>query len=101
MANLKVLFLHQKPGNIEKGLPVLQGKHSRFVYDSDDEDIVDVIEVDHSNDPFVFQVRPDGEDTDSFLSSDGKLSISSYDDEMQEVEEGTGYTFSPINHGNG
>lgn len=35
----------QDEENVKRGLPVFQGKHTRFVYDDEDEEIVGVVEV--------------------------------------------------------
>lgn len=60
----------QSEKNIEQGIPVFQGKHTRFVYDDDEEEIVDVVDVTQeaiSAGPYVRTVQDlekDGEDDD-------------------------------------
>ncbi|GAB9472710.1 hypothetical protein Gpo141_00009882 [Globisporangium polare] len=64
----------QSEKNIEQGIPVFQGKHTRFVYDDDEEEIVDAVDVTQeaiSAGPYVRTV----EDLDN-------------DDEADEEEEG-------------
>lgn len=60
----------QSEKNIEQGIPVFQGKHTRFVYDDEEEEIVDVVDVTQeaiSAGPYVRTVQDlenDGEDDD-------------------------------------
>lgn len=65
----------QSAKNIEQGIPVFQGKHTRFVYDDDEEEIVDAVDVTQeaiSAGPYVRTVED--------LEHDG-------DDEEEEEEE--------------
>ena len=64
----------QDPENRKKGLPVFQGKHTRFVYDQEEEEIVAA--VDASNAPLP---APHLRTTDEIESSD---------EEEEEWEEG-------------
>lgn len=76
--------------NIRNGIPVFQGKHTRFVYDDDDEEIVDAVDVTQeaiSAGPYVRTIEDlehdDEDDEDDDFEGDGEYA---YDDEDVEVD---------------
>jgi hypothetical protein len=75
----------QDPENVQKGLPVFQGKHTRFVYDSDDEEIVAAVDVTHTPLPgphvrTVADLDPDEDEDDEDEEYDE-------DDEEEAMDE--------------
>ncbi|KAG3196227.1 hypothetical protein PC128_g7820 [Phytophthora cactorum] len=73
----------QDKENVAKGLPVFQGKHTRFVYDEEEEEIVaavDVTEEALNNGPVVRTVAELDEDVDSEEGEE------EYDEEEEQNE---------------
>ncbi|TMW64418.1 hypothetical protein Poli38472_013040 [Pythium oligandrum] len=74
----------QDPANVQKGLPVFQGKHTRFVYDDEEEEIVEAVDVTHAPIPGP-QVRTT-EDLDS-SDEEEEEHEEEYDEEDDYEEE--------------
>ncbi|RLN46132.1 hypothetical protein BBJ29_001938 [Phytophthora kernoviae] len=73
----------QDEANVAKGLPVFQGKHTRFVYDDDEENIVAAVDVTQealSSGPAVRTVAELDEDLDE----------EEEEEEEEEEDDGTG-----------
>ncbi|KAG7395964.1 hypothetical protein PHYBOEH_002949 [Phytophthora boehmeriae] len=74
----------QDEENVAKGLPVFQGKHTRFVYDDDEEEIVAAVDVTQealNSGPVVRTVAELDEDLDE-----------EEEEEDEEEDDGTGVT---------
>lgn len=71
----------QDEENVKRGLPIFQGKHTRFVYDDDDEEIVGVVEV-----PEAAQSGPKVR-TVADLDSDDEDEDEDFDEEEQEYDQ--------------
>ncbi|GMF58383.1 unnamed protein product [Phytophthora fragariaefolia] len=73
-------FQHEE--NVQRGLPVFQGKHTRFVYDDEDEAIVTAVDVTQealSSGPVVRTVAELDEDVE-----EEELEEEEYDEEEQD-----------------
>ncbi|ETI37876.1 hypothetical protein F441_16100 [Phytophthora nicotianae CJ01A1] len=76
----------QDEENVAKGLPVFQGKHTRFVYDDEDEEIVAAVDVTQealNNGPVVRTVAELDEDVDSEEEEEDE---EEYDEEEEQDE---------------
>ncbi|OWZ01836.1 hypothetical protein PHMEG_00026710 [Phytophthora megakarya] len=75
----------QDEENVAKGLPVFQGKHTRFVYDNEDEEIVAAVDVTQealSNGPVVRTVAELDEDVEEEQEEE-------YEEEQDEAVQNT------------
>lgn len=89
----------QDPANVARGLPVFQGKHTRFVYDDEDDEIVAAVDVTqealHSG-PRVRTVAELDADIDGASDEEEEEEEEEYDeeedydDEEEAEQDGTG-----------
>ncbi|EEY69112.1 uncharacterized protein PITG_05297 [Phytophthora infestans T30-4] len=83
----------QDEANVAKGLPVFQGKHTRFVYDDEEGEIVAAVDVTQealNNGPVVRTVAELDEDVDS--DDEGEEDAEGYDEEEDEAVRNAFYS---------
>ncbi|GLE00687.1 hypothetical protein PINS_up009475 [Pythium insidiosum] len=76
----------QDPQNVKRGLPVFQGKHTRFVYDDDEEEIVAAVDATEHPAPGP-RVRTVADLPDMSDEEDEEEDEEEYDEEEEEEEE--------------
>jgi hypothetical protein len=80
----------QDPANVARGLPVFQGKHTRFVYDDDEEEIVAAVDVTQEalhDGPRVRTVAELDADIDGASDEEEDDDYDDIDEEEEEEEE--------------
>ncbi|KAE9011554.1 hypothetical protein PF005_g18611 [Phytophthora fragariae] len=92
----------QDEENVAKGLPVFQGKHTRFVYDDEEEEIVAAVDVTQealSSGPVVRTVAQLDADLDEEEEEEGEEEDEYYEEEQQdEAVHNTFYTAPDDGH---
>lgn len=83
------------PENVEQGLPVFQGKHTRFVYDEDEEEIVGAVDVTEqalASGPRVRTVAELDADIEDAEEAEEEEEQEEQEEEEEEYEDDTGVT---------